>query len=264
MKNQSRKSITSSAFDLNNHVAIVTGASRGIGRSIAILLAQHGAKVVVSSRKKHACDVVVEEIETFGGEAISVEANISRKEDLQNLAQTTLKKFGTVTTLVCNAASNPFYGPLKDVPDDAFEKILQNNILSNHWLINESLPSLKAAKNPSIIIISSIAGLKGTPGLGAYAISKAADMQLVRNLAIELGDGGIRINGIAPGLIKTDFARALWEDPNIRAHYEEKTPLKRLGEPQDIAGLAVFLAGNGSKFITGQTFVVDGGITITP
>jgi dehydrogenase/reductase SDR family member 4 len=253
---------TTNFFRLDNKVAIITGASRGIGKSIAIAYAQHGAKVIVSSRKIDACQEVVNHIRTFGGEATATAANISDKSGLEDLVRFSKDTYGGVDILVCNAASNPFYGQLKDIPDAAFEKILKNNILSNHWLSSLVTPHMELRDGGSILIISSIAGLKGTPGLGAYAISKAADMQLIRNLAIELGDKKIKVNGIAPGLIRTNFAKALWEDSKIRAHYEQKTALKRLGEPEDIAGVAIFLASDASAYITGQTIVADGGITI--
>ena len=254
---------TKGFFRLDDKVAIITGASRGIGKAIAIAYARYGAKVVVSSRKIEACEKVVEEIRSFGGEATATAANISEKSSLEDLVRFTLKTYKSIDVLVCNAASNPFFGPLKDIPDSAFEKILKNNILSNHWLSSLVAPHMEGKNGGSILIISSIAGLKGSPGLGAYAISKAADMQLVRNLAIELGDKNIKINGIAPGLIKTDFAKALWENIETRKHYEKKTALRRLGNPEDIAGVALFLASAASAYITGQTIVADGGITIT-
>ena len=252
-----------SYFRLDGKVAIVTGASRGIGKSIAMAYARYGAKVIVLSRKFDACEKVVREISSVGGEAIATEANISDKTSLEELVRFSVATYGGIDILVCNAASNPFYGELKDIPDEAFEKILKNNILSNHWLSALASPHMIKRNGGSILIVSSIAGLKGTPGLGAYAVSKAADMQLIRNLAIELGDKKIKVNGIAPGLIKTDFAKALWEDSKIRDHYEQKTALKRLGDPDDIAGIALFLASEASAYITGQTIVADGGITIT-
>ena len=252
-----------SFFRLDNKVAIITGASRGIGRSIAIAYARYGAKVIVSSRKIDACEEVVDEIRSLGGEATATVANISDKSSLEDLVRFSVATYGGIDILVCNAASNPFYGELKDIPDEAFEKILKNNILSNHWLSALVSPHMSHSGGGSILIVSSIAGLKGSPGLGAYAVSKAADMQLIRNLAIELGDKHIKVNGIAPGLIKTDFAKALWEDSKIRGHYEEQTALKRLGDPDDIAGIALFLASEASAYITGQTIVADGGITIT-
>ncbi len=250
------------SLSLENKVAIITGSSRGIGKSIAEHLAAAGARVVISSRTANACDSVAAEINDSGGEAIAVPANISDKTQLENLAATTRKKWGHIDVLVCNAASNPYYGPMAGMSDEAFEKILRNNIVSNHWLANIVLPEMAQRKDGVVIIISSIGGLKGTSVLGAYAISKAADMQLARNLAIEWGPHNIRVNCIAPGLIKTDFARALWENRDILGRYETQTPLRRIGEPDDIGGIAVLLASRAGAFITGQTIVADGGVTI--
>jgi NAD(P)-dependent dehydrogenase (short-subunit alcohol dehydrogenase family) len=249
-------------FRLDGKIAIVTGSSRGIGRSIAEHLAAAGAKVVVSSRKLGACEQVAKSILDAGGDAVAIAANIGDKPQLENLVNQTRKQWGRIDVLVCNAASNPFYGPMAQLPDDAFNKILQNNIVSNHWLANLVLPEMAQRKDGAVIIVSSIGGLKGTSVLGAYAISKAADMQLARNLAIEWGPHNIRVNCIAPGLVKTDFARALWENPAILQHYESQTPLRRIGEPDDIGGLAVFLASRAGAFVTGQTIVADGGVTI--
>jgi NAD(P)-dependent dehydrogenase (short-subunit alcohol dehydrogenase family) len=250
------------AFDLSGKVAIVTGSSRGIGRSIAEHLAAAGAKVVVSSRKAPACEEVVAAIRKAGGEAIAIAAHIGEKSQLQNLVDETRRQWGRIDILVCNAASNPYYGPMSGLPDEAFDKILKNNIVANHWLANLVLPEMAQRKDGAVIIVSSIGGLKGTATLGAYAISKAADMQLARNLALEWGMHNVRVNCIAPGLVKTDFARALWENPDILKHYESQTPLRRIGEPRDIGGIAAFLASPAAAFITGQTIVADGGVTI--
>lgn len=249
-------------FDLTGKVAIITGSSKGIGKSIAMEMARQGAKVVISSRKAPACEEVAREIENAGGTAISVPANISDKVQLEKLVAETRRQLGPVDIVVCNAASNPYYGPTEDMPDDAFDKIMRNNILSNIWLIKMALPDMRAKKDGSIIIISSIGGLRGTPIIGAYGISKAADMALTRNLAIELGPDNIRVNTIAPGLIKTDFARALWEDEANLAKRLERQPLKRLGEPDDIGGIAVMLASRAGRFMTGQVVVADGGVLI--
>jgi NAD(P)-dependent dehydrogenase (short-subunit alcohol dehydrogenase family) len=250
------------AFQLIDKVAVVTGSSRGIGRSIAEHLAAAGAKVVISSRKAPACEAVVQAIRAAGGEAAAVPANIGDKAQLENLVAQTRRLWGRIDILVCNAASNPYYGPMAGLPDDAFDKILQNNVVSNHWLCNLVLPDMAQRRDGAVIIVSSIGGLKGSAVLGAYGISKAADMQLARNLAVEWGQHNIRVNCIAPGLVKTDFARALWENPAMLAHYEGATPLRRIGEPDDIGGIAVFLASRSGAFVTGQTIVADGGITI--
>lgn len=251
-----------SAFDLGGKVAVVTGSSRGIGRSIAEHLAAAGAKVVISSRKGPACEEVVQAIREAGGEAIAVPANIGEKAQLDALVAQTRKTWGRIDILVCNAASNPYYGPMAQLPDEAFNKILQNNIVSNHWLANLVLPEMAQRRDGVVIIVSSIGGLKGSGTLGAYAVSKAADMQLARNLAVEWGRHNIRVNCIAPGLVRTDFARALWENPEILRRYESTTPLGRIGEPDDIGGIAVFLASSAGAFVTGQTIVADGGVTI--
>ena len=250
-------------FDLTGKVAIVTGSSRGIGRSIAENLAAHGAKVVVSSRKADACQVVVDAIREAGGTATAIPANISDKAGLQRLVDETRKAFGPIDVLVCNAASNPYFGPSSGMGDEVFEKIMRNNVLSNHWLCQMVQPDMAARKDGAIIIVSSIGGLKGSTGIGAYCISKAADMQLARNLACEWGPLNIRVNCIAPGLIKTDFARALYEDPARKAAAEARFPLRRLGEPDDIGGIAVMLASRAGAFVTGQSIVADGGATIT-
>ncbi len=250
-------------FDLKDKVAVVTGSSRGIGFSIAKSLSKAGAKVVISSRKLNACDEATEKIKSFGGIATSIPANIGTKHEIDNLISKTIEIYRKIDILVCNAATNPFFGSLSEISDEAFNKILQNNVISNHWLANLAIEDMVKRRDGVIIIISSIGGLKGTDKLGAYAISKAADMQLARNLAVEWGKNNIRVNCIAPGLIKTDFAKALWEDKATREHYEKLTPLARIGVPDDIGGIAVFLASRAGSFITGQTIVADGGMTIT-
>jgi NAD(P)-dependent dehydrogenase (short-subunit alcohol dehydrogenase family) len=253
-----------SLFSLSGKVAVITGSSRGIGKAIAERLAEAGAQVVISSRKAEACAAVVEAINSARGRqaAIAIPANISRKEELQHLVQETNRQLGKIDVLVCNAASNPYYGPLANIEDDQFRKILENNILANHWLINVTVPQMIERKDGSIIIVSSIGGLRGSPVLGAYCVSKAADLQLARNLAVEYGRHNVRVNCIAPGLIKTDFARALWENPETLKRATSGAPLGRIGEPDEIAGAAVFLASRAGSFVTGQTIVVDGGATI--
>jgi NAD(P)-dependent dehydrogenase (short-subunit alcohol dehydrogenase family) len=251
------------AFRVDGKVAIVTGSSRGIGRSIAEHLAAYGAKVVISSRKQGPCEEVAQAIRASGGEAIAVPASIAEKAQLEQLVAQTRDRFGQIDILVCNAASNPYFGPMSGLPDEAFQKILQNNIVANHWLANLVLPEMAQRRDGVVIIVSSIGGLKGSATLGAYCVSKAADMQLARNLAVEWGKQNIRINCIAPGLVKTDFARALWENPELLARTQAVTPLGRIGDPADIGGIAVFLASRAGAFITGQTIVADGGITIT-
>jgi NAD(P)-dependent dehydrogenase (short-subunit alcohol dehydrogenase family) len=248
-----------SLFDLTGKVAIITGSSRGIGRAIAEAMADQGAKVVVSSRKAEACREVADAINAKHGEgtAIVVPANISSKKELQHLADETRAQLGRIDVLVCNAASNPYYGPMAGISDEQFRKILENNVIANHWLIQ-----MVARKEGSIIIVSSIGGLKASAVIGAYNVSKAADFQLARNLAAEFGPHQVRVNCIAPGLIRTDFAKALWENPSTLGMVEAMTPMKRIGEPHEIAGAAVYLASPASTFMTGQAIVVDGGSTI--
>jgi NAD(P)-dependent dehydrogenase (short-subunit alcohol dehydrogenase family) len=254
-----------SLFDLSGKVAVVTGSSRGIGRAIVERMAEQGANVVVSSRNIEPCQEVAAEINAkyADARALALSANISSKEQLQRLVEVTTREFGKIDVLVCNAASNPHYGPMHTITDEQLRKILDNNIVSNHWLITQVAPQMIGRKDGAIIIISSIGGLRGSPVIGTYCISKAADMQLARNLAVELGPHNVRVNCIAPGLIRTDFARALWENPDMLKRRNEQTPLRRIGEPDEIAGTAVLLASQAGSFITGQTVVVDGGITIT-
>jgi NAD(P)-dependent dehydrogenase (short-subunit alcohol dehydrogenase family) len=253
-----------SLFDLSGKVAVVTGSSRGIGRAIALRMAQQGAQVVISSRKAPACEAVVAEIEAAhgAGRAIAVPANIASKEELRRLTEAAVGAFGRIDILVCNAASNPYYGPMSGIADEQFRKILDNNVLANHWLIQMVAPQMIERRDGAIVIVSSIGALRGSPVIGAYNVSKAADLQLARNLAVEFGPHNVRVNCIAPGLVRTDFARALWEDPERLREVNAAAPLRRIGEPDEIAGAAVFLASRAGSYVTGQTIVVDGGVTI--
>jgi len=248
-----------SMFDLSGKVAVVTGSSRGIGKAIAVHMALQGARVVVSSRKAESCAQVAAEIAAAGGTALAHAAHVGHKEELQGLVDTTIGRFGRIDVLVCNAAANPHFGPSLSLTDAALEKVIQTNLYSNVWLCNLVLPAMAERKDGAVIIISSVAGFYGTNMLGAYAISKAADMQLARNLAVEWGPHNIRVNCIAPGVIRTHFAKALWSDPQRAAALARRYPLRRLGEPDDIAGIAVMLAARAGNFITGQTIVADGG-----
>jgi NAD(P)-dependent dehydrogenase (short-subunit alcohol dehydrogenase family) len=254
---------TPALFDLSGQTAIITGSSRGIGKAIAHRMAEHGANVVISSRKADACEAAAEEINTALGRtaAIAIPANIGTKSDLEALVAQTRDAFGPITSLVCNAASNPYFGPMAGISDDQFSKILSNNIISNHWLISLAAPDMRARKGGTITIISSIGGLQASDVIGVYNISKAADMQMARNLALEFGRDNVRVNTIAPGLVQTDFARALWENPDILKQATAHSCLKRIGQPDEIAGMAVFLASPAGAFTTGQTFVIDGGAT---
>lgn len=252
----------STPFRLDDKVAIITGSSRGIGRSIAECMAELGAKVVVSSRKAEACEEVAAAIRARGGEAAVIPCNISRKAEVEALVSGTVQRFGRVDILVCNAAVNPVYGPMSALTDEAFDKIMGANVKSNIWLTNLVIPGMAERGGGAVVIISSIGGLRGSEVIGTYCISKAADFALARNLAVEWGPSNVRVNCVAPGLVRTDFARALWEDPGRRARREAATPLRRIGEPEEIGPVAAFLASPAASFITGQIVVADGGVTI--
>lgn len=256
--------MTTDLFDLTGKTAIVTGSSRGIGKATVEALAAQGANVVVSSRKGPACEEVADAINEKEGReaAIAIPANISERAALQRLVDETRAKWGRIDILVCNAATNPHFGSMGDIGDEALDKVLANNIKSNHWLANMVIPEMAERGEGVIVLISSITGLQGSSVIGTYGVSKAADMQLARNIANEFGPRGVRANAIAPGLIKTDFARALWENPEILKQVESKAPLRRIGDPVEIAGAVAFLASKAGAFTTGQTLVIDGGVTI--
>jgi len=254
--------MTASLFDLTGKVALVTGSTRGIGRSIAEELARAGAKVAISSRKADACEKTRAELAAGGFEVLAQPCNVSRKEDLQALVDATLGKWQRIDIVVANAASNPYYGPLTGIPDDAFDKIIGNNVKSTLWLAAMTLPGMASRGGGSLTLVGSIGGLLANTVIGAYGVSKAAAHHLVRNLAAEWGPKHVRVNAIAPGLVKTEFARALWEDETRRAQRLDATPLRRLGEPRDIGGIAVFLASDAAAFVTGQVIVADGGVSI--
>ncbi|MFN3743651.1 MAG: SDR family NAD(P)-dependent oxidoreductase [Hyphomicrobiaceae bacterium] len=249
-------------FDLKGQVALITGSSRGIGRSIAETMAGLGAKVVVSSRKADACEAVAAAIRKEGGEAHVIPCNIGRREEVDALVRGTLDTYGKIDALVCNAAVNPYYGPLAGISDEQFDKIMATNIKSNLWLANLAIPGMAERGGGTVTIISSIGGIRGSNILGAYGISKAADFALARALAVEWGPRNVRVNCIAPGLVRTDFAKALWEDEANLKRRLVTTPLRRIGEPDDIGGVAAFLASRAGAFITGQIIVADGGVTI--
>lgn len=248
-------------FDLTGKIALLTGASKGMGRAMAEGLAEHGAKVVVSSRKLDQCEAAVDEINTLCGEerAIAVACNIGYKDQLQNLVDETHERLGKIDILVANAGVNPFFGSMSKIPDEAFDKIMNSNVRSNHWLCQMVAPDMIEKGSGSIMITSSTGAFSGSETLGTYNISKLADIALVRNLALELGPKGVRANAICPGLIKTDFAKALWDNPEAVQRVNEQTPLRRLGEPEDLKGVAVFLASDASSYMTGQALTVCGG-----
>jgi NAD(P)-dependent dehydrogenase (short-subunit alcohol dehydrogenase family) len=249
-------------FDLGGKTAIVTGSSRGIGRAIAETLAEAGARVVISSRKLAECERVAAEIRAGGGSAAALACHVGDEAQRAALVDGTRKIFGAADILVCNAAVNPYYGPLAEIGDAAFDRLMASNIRSVLRLAGLVLPEMAARRDGAIIIVASIAGLRGSPGLGAYGISKAADMQLARSLAVEWGKHNIRVNCLAQGVIKTEFARALWEDAELMERRLAATPLGRIGEPSDVAGAALLLASAAGRYITGQTIVIDGGAMI--
>jgi NAD(P)-dependent dehydrogenase (short-subunit alcohol dehydrogenase family) len=249
-------------FDLDGKVALITGSTRGIGRSIAAAFADAGAKVVISSRKADACAAVTEEFVRAGREAIAIPCNVGRPQMLDELVERTLRHWGRIDILVCNAAINPVFGPTARVTPETFDKIMATNVKSVWSLCNKVIPQMAERRDGAVIVISSIGALRGEENFGLYCVSKAAEVQLVRNLAVEWGPHNVRVNAILPGMVKTDFARALWEDPVRREKEQGKTALRRLGEPEDIAGVALFLASRAAAFVTGQSIVADGGQTI--
>lgn len=258
-------SLQNTLFSLEGKTAIVTGASRGIGEAIARQIALHGANVVVSSRKIDACEEVVASIEATVGRkcAKATACNIANKDDLRALVDFTNREFGQIDVLISNAAVNPFYGPSSEITDEQFEKIMRCNVMASHWLSQMVLPQMVDRGDGSIIIISSIGAMVGSATIGAYGISKAADLQLARNLAVEYGPNNVRINCICPGIVKTHFAEALWKDPKVEAMIAKQLPLRRFGEPDDIAGAAVFLASPAGAWMSGQQIVIDGGALIS-
>lgn len=247
-------------FDLTGRVSVITGSTKGIGKAMAEALAAFGSKVVISSRKADACDAVAASINESGGEAMAHPCHVGHKDQLERLVVATRERWGKIDNLVVNAAVNPYFGSSLGIPDSAFDKVMEVNIKSVHWLCQMVIPEMQERKDGSIVIVSSVGGFRGNSMLGAYAISKAADMQLARNLAAEFGPDNIRVNAVCPGLVKTNFARALWEDPQREQTVAGRTPLRRLGEPVDCAGIAVYLASRAGSWTTGQTFTVDGGV----
>ena len=252
-----------SLFNLKNKSFLITGSSKGIGKSIAFHAADHGAQVIISSRKIDACKETANEInEHCGAEvAFPIQANIAHEQELNDLVAQTNKLLGKIDVLICNAATNPFMGSMADIPSDAFDKVMNNNIKANHILTNLVTPQMIDRKDGVIIIISSVGGTIGSNLIGTYNISKAADIQMVKNIAVEYGHNNIRANTVAPGLIRTDFARGLWENPVIHDQYTKTHPMRRIGEPDEVAGAVIMLASDAGKYINGQTIIVDGGAT---
>ncbi|HEV2301966.1 MAG TPA: SDR family oxidoreductase [Stellaceae bacterium] len=249
-------------FDLTGKVAIITGSTRGIGLAIAEAFVEAGGRVVVSSRNPEECEQVAASIRGKGGGAIGVSARISDKAQLENLVGEARREWGRVDILVCNAAINPHYGSLDGLTDEAFERMMVNNVLSNLWLSRMVAPEMRERRDGAIIFVTSTAAVRGTTVLGMYGVTKTADYALCRNLAAEWGPDNVRVNCIAPSVVTTRFARVLYEDPQRRAAREAATPLRRLAIPEDIAGTALLLASRAGNYITGQMIVIDGGQTI--
>jgi dehydrogenase/reductase SDR family protein 4 len=249
-------------FDLTGKVALVTGASKGIGKAIAGLYAKAGAKVVVSSRKQEAVDDVATEIKGKGGEALAVACNVSEAADIQKLIDATLAAYGSIDILVNNAAANPSFGPVVDTTESSFDKIMAVNVKGPFELARKVYPIMKSKKNGSVINISSVGGLRPEQGLGIYSVSKAALISLTKVMAREWGDDNIRVNVICPGLIKTKFSEALWSNEKIMGIMMKMLSIKRVGTPEEIAALALYLASDASSYSTGSVFTADGGFTI--
>lgn len=252
----------SNLFDLTGKVAIITGASRGIGQAIAERYAEAGAKVVISSRKQDGLDTVVKTITDKGGTALGVAAHNGQKEALQGLVQATVDAFGRVDILVNNAATNPHFGTLLEAEDSLWQKTIEVNIMGNVWLTQAVVKHMKAQGGGKIINVASINGIHPGRMQGIYSMTKAAIINLTQTLAIELAGDNIQVNAIAPGLIQTKFASAIWANDDLMNEILRRTPIGRIGQPDDIAGIAVYLASGISSFATGQVFVVDGGLTV--
>lgn len=249
-------------FSLKDKVAIVTGASKGIGQAIAELYAAYGAKVVVSSRKQDTIDQVVKGITDKGHDAVGIVANTGKADDLKNLVEQTITHYGHIDILVNNAATNPTFGPMLNTDADAFDHIMNVNVKGPFELAKLAFPHMMNAGGGSIINISSIGGLSPEPLLGIYSVSKSALISLTKVMAKEFGAAGIRANVICPGLIKTKFSEALWSNEPIADKMIKRLPIARIGVPEDISGMALFLASDASAYSTGSVFTADGGYTI--
>ena len=254
----------SKLFNLENKNVLLTGASKGMGLAMARGLVNHGANVVISSRKLDQCEKAAKIINDSVDQekAFAYSCNTSSKDELNALVDFSMSKLGSITTLVCNAGVNSFFGSMSEIDDESYDKTMNTNVKSNHWLINMVSPFMKDSGGGSIMITSSIAAFDASETLGTYSISKLAVLGLVRNYASELGPSNIRVNAICPGLVKTDFSKLLWENPDAEKATSQRMPLRRLGEADDFKGVAVFLASDESSFMTGQALTICGGASM--
>ena len=250
------------SFSLEGKVALITGASKGIGEAIARNYANMGAKVVINSRKQEAVDAVANAINTEGGTAIGVAGQVGNMEDCQKLFDATMSAFGRIDIVVNNAATNPVFGPVENTDASVFDKIMNVNVKAPFELAKLCLPIMEKNGGGSIINVSSIGGLKAEQMLGIYSVSKAALISLTKVMAAEWGKHNIRANVICPGLIQTKFSQALWSNDRIMKHMLSQVPLGRIGQPEEIVGLALFLASEASSYCTGGVFVADGGYLV--
>lgn len=249
-------------FDLSNKVALVTGASKGIGEGIARIFAAYGAKVIISSRKQAELDELAASIQKDGGEVTALACNVGEMQQLKHLVEKSIERYGRIDILVNNAATNPVFGPVLECPENAFDKIMQVNVKGPFELSNLVHPIMKAQGGGSIINISSIAGFTPDMGLGIYSVSKAALNMLTKVQAKEWGSDGIRVNAICPGIIKTKFSQALWENEKMLSHFTKRLPIARMGTVEEIAPMALYLASGAATYTTGELIVIDGGTLI--
>lgn len=252
-----------SKFNLHGKVALVTGSSKGIGKSIARGLAQHGARVVVSSRSQEAVEAVADEFRAGGLEAVGIACHVGDPAQQERLIQKTLEAFGRLDILVNNAAISPYYGPLEQTDEAAFDKIMQVNVKAPWMLANRAFRHMKEQGGGSIINIASVEGLRPGFGLGLYSVTKSALIMLTQNQAKEWGRYGIRANALCPGLIRTKFSEGLWSNEKVVTHYTRATPLGRIAEPDEMAGAVVLLASDAGSYMTGGVYTADGGYLVS-